>query len=184
MIGTAIQRSSATDVIDHLMSAAFRSQQAALTDLAQHTGLLWRCFCTQINKLHLQACERCEKPRRWTEDDTPENYGPLLEDLREALAEWFDDRPKLRRPAAIGFRVTTEWDDGPAWATWDTTAYFTDSPNGQEYPEDFERSSVAHALAELDDFAQPQTHETLRVVVPPPFATGPAAATAEQPTRA
>ncbi|MFJ5142978.1 hypothetical protein [Streptomyces sp. NPDC088707] len=182
MTGTTTPPSSATAVIDHLMSAAFLSQQVALTDLAQHTGLLWRCICSQLNGLHLQACERCEKPRLWTKDHTPHAYGTLLEDLRAALAEWFDDRPKLRRPAAISFGVTLDYDDGPAWDTANPTAYFTDSPNGQEYPDDFAKSRVADALVDIDDFDQPQPHDTLRVVVPPPFTTGTTAAAADEPT--
>ncbi|MFJ8301303.1 hypothetical protein ACIQ9R_36130 [Streptomyces sp. NPDC094447] len=165
-------RSTATTALDYLMTAAFPSQRAALTDLAAHQGLMWRCVCRTINTLDADACSACEKPRPYTKDVTPPRYeyGQLLEDVRARLAEWFDDEPKERRPAAIGFRVTTEYDDGPAWATWDTTAYFTDAQIGTPYAKDFERSGVADALIELGDFERPQTGDTLIVVVPPPFA--------------
>ncbi|MET9528185.1 hypothetical protein [Streptomyces coeruleorubidus] len=161
----------ATQTISHLMKAAFLSEQRVLTDLALHAGLLWRCVCKEVNALHLGACGGCGKARLWTKDVTPPRYeyGTLLEDLRSALADWFDDRPKIGRPAAISFRVTTEYDDGPAWATWSATAYFTDSPDGKVFKDDFERSFVADALVELGDFDRPQTGDTLRVVVPPPF---------------
>lgn len=165
-------RSAATKVFGSLMNAAFLSQQHALTDLGLHTGLLWSCVCKGVNTVDLKGCGNCGQTRPWAKDVTPPRYeyGSLLEDLRTALAEWFDDRPKVRRPAAISFRVTTEYDDGPAWATWDTTAYFTDSTAGTPYGEDFERSFVSEALVELGDFERPQTGDILRVVIPAPFA--------------
>ncbi|MFE1270572.1 hypothetical protein [Streptomyces sp. NPDC058758] len=165
-------RNTATPALDYLLSAALPSQRAELADLAAHQGLMWRCVCRTVNTLNTDACSACEKPRPYTKDVTPPRYeyGELLEDLRDRLAEWFDDEPKERRPAAIGFRVTTEYDDGPAWATWDATAYFTDAWIGTPYPKDFERSGVADALVELGDFEQPQVGDTLIVVVPPPFA--------------
>ncbi|MEV0487295.1 hypothetical protein AB0I69_42685 [Streptomyces sp. NPDC050508] len=164
-------RNFAAKVFGRLMSAAFLSQQHALTDLGPFTGLLWRCVCKELNTPDLNACGGCHKARLWTKDATPPRYeyGTLLEDLRSALTEWFDDRPKIRRPAAISFRVTTEYDDGPAWATWDTTAYFTDSPTGQTYGEDFERSFVSEALVEIGNFDRPQVGDTLRVAIPSPF---------------
>lgn len=166
----------ATQTLSHLMKAAFLSEQRVLTDLALHTGLLWRCVCQAINALDLYECGGCGEARLWAKDATPPRYeyGTLLEDLRFALGEWFDDRPKRRRPAAISFRVTTEYDDGPAWATWAATAYFTDSPNGVPYPDDFERSSVADALVELGDLDRPQVGDALRVVIPAPFTEQPA----------
>ncbi|MGW0757106.1 hypothetical protein ACWD1Y_11560 [Streptomyces sp. NPDC002814] len=166
----------ATQTISRLMKAAFLSEQRVLTDLAVHAGLLWRCVCKEVNALHLGACGGCGKARLWTKDVTPPRYeyGSLLEDLRSALAEWFDDRPKIGRPAAISFRVTTQYDEGPAWATWNATAYYTDSPDGKVFKDDFEQSFVADALVELGDFDRPQTCDTLRVVIPAPL-TEPAA---------
>lgn len=154
-----------------LMSAAFLSEQRVLTDLALTTGLMWRCVCQTANTLDSDVCAKCRKGRLWRKDATPPRsvYGTRLEDLRAALAEWFDYRPKVRRPAAISFRVTTEYDDGPAWATWDTTMYFTDSEEGVKCPEDFKRSLVSEALIELGDFDRPQTDDTLRVVISAPF---------------
>lgn len=120
--------------------------------------------------MDLKACGSCGKLRPWI-NGTPPRYenSTLLEDLRSALVDWFDDRPKVRRPAAIDFSVATQFDDGPAWATWDTTAYFTDSLVGTPYGEDFQRSFVSEALVELSDFEQPQAGDLLRVVIPPPF---------------
>lgn len=154
-----------------LMSAAFVSEQRVLTDLALTMGLMWRCVCQTANTLDSDVCAKCRKGRLWRKDATPPRsvYGARLEDLRAALAEWFDYRPKVRRPAAISFRVTTEYDDGPAWATWDTTMHFTDSEEGVKCPEDFKRSLVSEALIELGDFDRPQTDDTLRVVIPDPF---------------
>ncbi|MGW1786341.1 hypothetical protein ACWCQQ_45830 [Streptomyces sp. NPDC002143] len=132
---------------------------------------MWRCVCKTANTLDSDVCAKCRKGRLWRKDATPSRsvYGARLEDLRAALAEWFDYRPKERRPAAISFRVATEYDDGPTWATWDTTMYFTDSKDGVKCPEDFRRSQVSEALTELGDFDGPQTDDTLRVVTPAPF---------------
>ncbi|MGC4950977.1 hypothetical protein ACLQ2N_32900 [Streptomyces sp. DT224] len=163
---------TATKVFERLMASAFLSQEHMLLDLAPHAGLLWRCLCKQVNPLNRARCKKCSEARLWTTDVTPtahNEYGALLEDLRTALTGWFDDRPKERRPAAIGFRVTTEYDDGPAWAT-DAVAYFTDCPVGKEYGTDFKRSSVSEALVELGDFDRPQVGHQLRVAIPSPFA--------------
>ncbi|MFD3815191.1 hypothetical protein ACFWRZ_08995 [Streptomyces rubiginosohelvolus] len=155
-------------VVSHLLSGAFQHDEAVLRERALHTGLMWRCPCRAVNAHDGNACTECGARRLWSTDRTPPRYeyGQLLEDLREALKEWFDDRPGVRRPAAVGFRVTTDYDDGPAWATDGATAYFTDSPDGVEYPHDFERTAVADALVEIADFDQPQTGDRLIVVVP------------------
>ncbi|MGW0920615.1 hypothetical protein ACWD3J_16560 [Streptomyces sp. NPDC002755] len=60
-------------------------------------------------------------------------------------------------------------DDAPARATWGVTACFTDSPDGKAYRDVFERSFVADALVEIGAFDQPQTGDTIRVVIPPPL---------------
>ncbi|MFD9248314.1 hypothetical protein [Streptomyces bottropensis] len=171
MTSSTMPHHVATETVSHLMKGAFLSEQRMLTDLAVHAGLLWRCVCKEVNALHLNKCGGCGETRLWTKDVTPPRYeyGTLLDDLRSALAEWFDDRPKIGRPAAISFRVTTDYDDGPAWATWSATAYYTDSPDGKVFKDDFERSFVSEALVELGDFDRPQTGDTLRVVIPPPF---------------
>lgn len=160
----------AAETISYLMKAAFLSEQRVLTDLALHAGLLWRCVCKEVNTLYSYRCGGCGEQRLWTEDVTPTRYnGTFLEDLRSALAKWFNDRPRARRPAAISFRVTTVNDDGPARATWGVTACFTDSPDGKSCKDVFERSFVADALVEIGAFDQPQTGDTLRVVIPPPL---------------
>ncbi|MFK0154177.1 hypothetical protein ACIQVK_19150 [Streptomyces sp. NPDC090493] len=171
MTSSTMPHPVAAETMSYLMKAAFLSEQRVLTDLALHAGLLWRCVCKEANILHLNRCGGCGGARLWTKDVTPSRYkyGAPLENLRSALGEWFDDRPKARRPAAISFRVTTVYDDGPAWATSSATAYFTDSPDGMAFKDDFERSCVADALVEIGDFDQPQTGDTLRVVIPPPL---------------
>jgi hypothetical protein len=174
---TTLPRTAAKATIGHLMSAAFLSEQRVLTDIAVAAGFLWRCVCKAVNALESDECSGCGEERLWTEDDTPDVDGALLETLREALGEWFDERPRERRPAAISFSVTYDYDDGPAWATSDATAYFTDSKDGHPYGEDFERSWVADALVELADDEQPPTGGVLRVAVPPPCAPEPAEAT-------
>ncbi|MEW1677941.1 hypothetical protein AB0O47_32610 [Streptomyces noursei] len=153
-------------IVSRLMNGALQYEDTVLRNRAVHSGLMWRCVCRATNAYDENACPECGADRLWTTDTTSDAYGQLLEDLREGLKCWFDDRPTVRRPAAIGFRVTTQYDDGPAWATWGATVYFTDSPYGLEYPNDFERSLVADALVEISEFDRPQTGDALRVVVP------------------
>lgn len=164
-------RNFAAKVFGRLLSAAFPFQQHVLTDLGPFTGLVWRCVCQELNTHDLTACGGCQKARLWTKDVTPprEGYGTLLEDLRAALTEWFDNRPQVRRPAAISFRVTNNYDDGPAWDTMGATVYFTDSSAGEAYKPNFDGSYVSEALVELGDFDQPQVGDVLRVVIPSPF---------------
>lgn len=150
------------------MNGAPQYEDTVLRDRAVHSGLMWRCVRRTTNAYDENTCAECDADRLWTTDTTPPRYkyGQLLEDLREGLKCWFDDRPTVRRPAAVGFRVTTQYDDGPAWATWGATAHFPDSPTAIEYPHDFERSLVADALVETSEFDRPQTGDALRVVVP------------------
>jgi hypothetical protein len=156
--------------LGRLMDAAAPSDEIALTNTMITTGLMWRCPCgaTNAHDEDSDACSLCGADRLWAKDQTPPryDYGELLADLRYALKEWFDDRPRARRPAAVSFRVTTVYDDGPAWATDGATAYFTDSSAGLAYPHDFDRSVVADSLAEVSEFDRPQTGDTLRVAIP------------------
>ena len=155
-------------ILGRLMDRAYIHEESALIETAIRAGLIWRCPCKATNALDESACAVCGKDRLWTEDRTPPRYvyGDLLTDLRDALQEWFDDRPRVRRPAAITFRITTDYDDGAAWATNGATVHFTDSPTGLDYPEDFARSAVADALVEISEFDRPQTCDTLRVSIP------------------
>ncbi|WP_030372410.1 hypothetical protein [Streptomyces rimosus] len=154
-------------VLQRLMIATSASEENAVIESAVNAGLMWRCPCGGTNPYDANACDLCAADRLWAADATPPRceYGKLLIDLREGLKFWFDDLAPARRPAAVGFRIT-EYDNGPAWATWGATVYFTDSPDGVEYPLDFEGSWVADALVEISAFDPPQTGDTLRVVVP------------------
>ncbi|MFJ1744340.1 hypothetical protein ACIOG4_37540 [Streptomyces microflavus] len=155
-----------TTVVARLMNGALPYEETVLRDRAVHCGLMWSCPCTAVNGYAVTACAECGAPRLWTTDTTPSPYGQLLEDLRDALKDWVDARPRARRPAAVGFRVTTQYDDGPAWTTWAAPAYFTNSPDSTEYLHGFDRTLVADALVEISDFEQPQTGDRLIVVIP------------------
>ncbi|MEU0857478.1 hypothetical protein ABZ352_18845 [Streptomyces griseofuscus] len=157
-----------TAILGRLITAASPYEEIALTDAMITAGLMWRCPCGANNGYDDIACGLCGAARLWAEDETPPRYeyGELLDDLRAALKDWFDDRPRIRRPAAVSFRVTTEYDDGSAWATDGATVFFSSSPQGLDYSHDFERSAVADALVEISEFDRPQTGDTLRIVVP------------------
>lgn len=159
----------ATATVRLLIDAAPPAHKDAVTEAATSAGLLWRCLCSEANECTDAACTACRVARPWTQDVTPRrySYGELLDDLRAALKEWFDEQPGPR-PAAIGFRITTDYDDGPAWATDGATAYFTSLSSGTPHRGDFGRSLVADALIEISEFDQPQFGDTLRVAVPAP----------------
>lgn len=177
----SITTTDVATVVSRLLSGAFEYEEKVLRERAVHSGLMWRCTCHAINAYDGKSCAKCGADRLWTADATPpgSEYGKHLEDLRYALTDWFDDRAQVRRPAAVTFRVTTEYDDGPAWATWDATVHFTNSPDGMDYPHDFEHTSVADALVEISELDPPQTGDTLRVVVPA-WGTAPTAGDAER----
>ncbi|MEU7229002.1 hypothetical protein AB0B05_34985, partial [Streptomyces chrestomyceticus] len=157
-----------TLVLSRLTVAANAHDQDVIADSAVDAGLMWRCPCGGTNAYGDTACGVCAAARLWTTDKTPPRYeyGKLLEDLRSALVDWFNDRSQVRRPAAVSFRVTTGYDDCPAWATWGASVHFPNSPDAIDYPHDFERTLVADALVEISEFDRPQTGDTLRVVVP------------------
>lgn len=157
-----------TAVLGRLLLAASPHEEIAVTDAMITAGLMWRCPCGAKGAINDAACGLCGADRLWTTDRTPPRYeyGELLGDLRCALKEWFDDRPRIPRPAAVGFRITAEYDDGPAWAIGAATAFFTCSPDGSPLPYDFGRTQVADALIEIGEFDRPQTGDALRVVVP------------------
>lgn len=158
-----------TAVLGRLLRAASPFEEVAVTDAMITAGLMWRCPCGATGGYdNTSGCDLCGADRLWTKDRTPPRYkyGELLDDLRCALKEWFDDRPRIPRPAAVGFRITTEYDDGPAWATDGATAFYTSSPDGSPLPHDFERTQVADALIEISEADRPQTGDVLRVAVP------------------
>jgi hypothetical protein len=157
-----------TAILGRLIEAAYHSEETVIVDTAISAGLMWRCPCKTTNALEDTSCDVCGKDRPWARDQTPPRYGygELLTNLREGLKEWFDARPRIRRPAAVTFRITTGYDDGVAWATNGATVHFTDSPTGLAYPEDFTHSAVADALVEVSEFDRPQTCDTLRVSIP------------------
>ncbi|MFH0245929.1 hypothetical protein ACGRHY_26740 [Streptomyces sp. HK10] len=157
-----------TAVLNRLMTAASPYEEIAVTDAMITAGLMWRCPCGGTNAYNDIVCDLCAADRLWIADQTPPRYKcwKLLDDLREGLKDWFDDRARVRRPAAVGFRVTNEYGDDPAWATSGATVYFPDSPTGTEYPHDFAHSWVADALVEISEFDRPQPGDSLRIVVP------------------
>ncbi|MFG3132937.1 hypothetical protein ACGFZU_35215 [Streptomyces tendae] len=113
------------------------------------------------------------------EDVTPSRYvypTNLVDDLRDALTEWFDDNPKHPRPEAVSFRITHDYDDGPAWSTYGPTFHYGSDPEREERHDipvdqlpsvDFDRTAVADALIEIGDFEQPQDGDTLRIALRP-----------------
>lgn len=167
MLTTAPPTAAATATVARLLQTSYISDTGRIADAAIRAGLMWRCFCDAANAdLTADACPACGKKRPWTSDVTPTHYGKLLEDLRHALADHFDDRPYLPRPAAVSFR-TTHYDDGRAWCSgWRTRLHYTDRRQGVLYEEHFDRTFVADALVELSEYEEPRDGAVLRVVVP------------------
>ena len=99
----------------------------------------------------------------------------LLNDLRHALVEWFDDNPDHTRPHAVSFGTTTDHDDGPTWNTSGPTLHYDSDPEREERRDipvdhltdiDFENTAVADTLGKIADFRHPQTGDTLRITLP------------------
>ncbi|MFF9192593.1 hypothetical protein [Streptomyces rochei] len=119
-----------------------------------------------------------EAPAQY-DDVTPSQYvypKNLVDDLREALTEWFDDNPEHTRPEAVSFHITHDYDDGPAWSTYGPTFHYGSDPEREERHDipvdqlpsvDFDRTAVADALIEIGDFEQPQDGDTLRIALHP-----------------
>lgn len=113
------------------------------------------------------------------DDVTPGRYvypKNLIDDLRDALTEWFDDNPDHTRPSAVSFRITHDFDDGPAWSTYGPTFHYDQDPEREERRDipvdqlpdvDFDRTAVADALVEIGDFEHPQDGDTLRIALRP-----------------
>ncbi|MFF4276199.1 hypothetical protein [Streptomyces sp. NPDC001536] len=111
-------------------------------------------------------------------DVTPSQYEVptnLLEDLREALLDWFDGNSDHLRPRAVSFHITDGYEDGPAWDTSGPTFHYDSDPDREERRDipvdrlpdvDFERTFVADALIEISDFERPQPGDTLRIDLP------------------
>lgn len=163
---TTVPPITATTTVDRLIQSAYVSDTDAVADAAIRAGLLWRCECRAINAMPLKACNSCENKRRWVRDVNPGAYdAKLLNDLRYALADHFDDRPYMARPAAVSFR-TTHYDDGPAWSNGGARLHYTDKRQGVPYEPRFEGTFVADALTELSEDDAPESGAVLRVVVP------------------
>ncbi|MFE3559446.1 hypothetical protein ACFXKW_32015 [Streptomyces sp. NPDC059193] len=153
-------------VLARLLETAQPHEQTAMVEAAITSGLMWRCTCRAANAPATGMCTACGKARLWTADVTPGAYGELLQDLRSELSEWFQDRPAVPRPAAVSFRITTQYEDGPAWAITGTSFYFTDQPHAIRHDHDFSRTAVADALTEISEYDPPQTGDTLRIALP------------------
>ncbi|MFE1289701.1 hypothetical protein [Streptomyces sp. NPDC058751] len=118
-------------------------------------------------------------PRTHPDDVTPGRYvypKNLLDDLRDALTEWFDDNPEHTRPSAVSFHITHDYDDGPAWSTYGPTFHYDGDPEREERRDvpvdrlphvDFDHTAIADALIEIRDFEQPQDGDTLRIALRP-----------------
>jgi hypothetical protein len=91
----------------------------------------------------------------------------LMHDLGSALVEWWDEHaPSAGRPEAVSFRITYDYDDGPAWSTSDAVLHYPGAADDGPAPIDFERTWVAEVLAEISDFEAPQFGEVLRITLP------------------
>ncbi|MGI5143832.1 hypothetical protein [Streptomyces sp. CA-106110] len=92
----ASSHAAATSTVTRLIRAAGLHAQEHVMEAAVHTGLMWRCPCKAPNGLDTTTCGFCGKERLWTQDSTPHRYGygSLLEELRDGLKEWFDERPQ------------------------------------------------------------------------------------------
>ncbi|MEU5900399.1 hypothetical protein [Streptomyces venezuelae] len=167
MLTAVPSTTAATSTVARLLQTSYTSDTGRVADAAIRTGLMWRCACTAINAdLASDACAECGKKRPWASDLTPTYCDrKLLEDLRHALADYFDDRPYLRRPAAVSFR-TTHYDDGRAWYAGQARLHYTDKRRGELFETGFDRTFVADALVELSEDTGPQDGAVLRVVVP------------------
>ncbi|MYX26819.1 hypothetical protein GTY75_09075 [Streptomyces sp. SID8381] len=122
-------------------------------------------------------------PNGWPDADlgdvTPDRHGypkRLVNDLRDALTEWFDDHPEHPRPSAVSFGITHSYDDGPAWSTYNPTFHYDQDPDREERHDipvdklpdvDFDLTAVADALVEISDFEHPQDGDTLRIALRP-----------------
>lgn len=100
----------------------------------------------------------------------------LLDDVREALVDWFQRNPEHVPPRAVTFDVTTDYDDGPAWDTSTPTFHYDGDPDSEERHDiptdkspavDFERTPVADALVELSEAERPRAGDTLRIALRP-----------------
>lgn len=97
----------------------------------------------------------------------------LLETLREALTDWFDDNPEHARPLLVEFDVTHTYPEGAAWSEWGPTFHYATAPEREERKDipveqvmtgvDFTGTSVADALVELDEWERPTNGDTLRL---------------------
>jgi hypothetical protein len=123
--------------------------------------------------------------RRQVEDYTDEPFAeitgaypePLLDALRGALNDWFEDHPEHPRPALVEFDVTYTHPEGAAWSDWGPTFHYASDPEREERKDipveqvmtgvDFTGTRVADALVELDEEERPTNGETLRVVPRP-----------------
>lgn len=131
------------------------------------------------------ADEAAEMARRQVAGYTDEPFAeitgaypePLLDALRDALNDWFEDHPEHPRPALVEFDVTHTHPEGGAWSEWGPTFHYASHPEREERKDiaveqvmtgvDFSGTRVADALIELDEEERPTNGETLRVVPRP-----------------
>ncbi|WP_250305183.1 hypothetical protein [Streptomyces sp. A 4/2] len=86
-------------------------------------------------------------------DVYPQVPAELRTDLRDALIEFFADRPEHPVPSAVTFIVTNDYDDGPAWNTYGATLHY--GPHVTVEAPDFDRTFVADTLIEIADDEKP-----------------------------
>ncbi|WP_030230584.1 hypothetical protein [Streptomyces sp. NRRL S-350] len=99
-------------------------------------------------------------------DVYPQVPEELRVDLRDALIEFFADRPECPLPSAVTFIVTNDYDDGPAWNTYGATLHY--GPHLAVEAPDFDRTFVADALIEIGDDEQPYGTPSPVLFVPLP----------------
>lgn len=105
-------------------------------------------------------------PRGPAHDVYPQVPEELRVDLRDALIEFFADRPECPLPSAVTFIVTNDYDDGPAWNTYGATLHY--GPHLAVEAPDFDRTFVADALIEISDDEQPYGTPSPVLFVPLP----------------
>jgi hypothetical protein len=105
-------------------------------------------------------------PRGPAHDVYPQVPEELRVDLRDALIEFFADRPEHPLPSAVTFIVTNDYDDGPAWNTYGATLHY--APHVAVEAPDFDRTFVADALIEIGDDEQPYGTPSPVLFVPLP----------------
>jgi hypothetical protein len=148
-----------------------------LDDVEQGFGRWVETFTADTAQAAADAARR-QIDGGYTEEPFAEITGnypePLLNALRDALDDWFDDHLDHPRPALVEFDVTHTYPEGGAWSEWGPTFHYASDPEREDIPVeqvmagvDFTGTRVADALVDLDEEERPTNGETLRVVPRP-----------------